>query len=234
MKAFGDYSLEEQQAVVELLRSQSTGASLAAAYTLKGSNSIQVEMDVHQSSCGDSGVTREIQVDAPHAWMGGVPIGRFFDWDVGQRFLVTVKELPRNKDAKPKPNHWHVDRLKGKCRWFLGGVWGTNEFTGAHEFFIYEGNDFAWGRVKATETARAAMIHNRKPKYIVDVYDPQEGGYSFLSVREERQYGRKHQLILRCEAESLEEASRIIFENRYPEAVKYLARVKREKKKKVA
>ena len=229
MKAFGDYSPEEQQAVVELLRSQRTGAALAAAYTLQGSNSIQVEMDVHQSSCGNSGVTREILVDDPSAWMGGVPIGRFFDWEVGQKFLITVKELPPNKAAKPKPNPWRVKERKGKCRWFLDGKWAVNEVTGAHEFFVRH-NDYAWGRVKATESARSARLHGRKPKYVVDVYDPTEGGYGHISPTDERLRGAKHRLIFRGEAATLKEAARMIFEKRHPDAVKHLAGEKRKRK----
>lgn len=230
MRPFGDYSDEEKQAVIELLRSQKTGAALAAAYSLEGSASVQIEMGVHQSSCGDSMTLQPLFTDETHGWMYGVPLGAFgFDPDAGQRFLITCKEMPRNQDVTHPPNPWRVKDNKARCRQYLGGKWGINKYNGAKEFFIDP--ERAWGKVTVCEGAspRVAALHGKKAKYTVDVYHPQEGGWGHITTWDEHKYGKKHRLCLRTTANTLKEAAQIIFEARYPEAIKYLARVKREK-----
>lgn len=233
MRPFGDYSDEEKQAVIELLRAQKTGVALAAAYSLEGSASVQIEMGVHQSSCGDSMTLNPLYTDETHGWMYGVPLGAFgFDPDAGQRFLITCKEIPRNKQVKHPVNPWWRDRQKGYCRRYLGAKWGVNKYNGARELFIDE--ERAWGRITVQAGPRVAALHGGKAKYTVDVYDPNEGGWGHITIWDEHKYGRTHKLVLRTTANTLKEAAQIIFETRYPHASRYLAAVKRERKKPAA
>ncbi len=229
LKAFDQYTAEERQAVLALLKQSGLNAARAAAFLLNGSASVQIEIDEHHSSCGVAQSVRVLEENpGSYRSYGALPISLLHDTECGDRFIVAVKRLPKNLANPPRENPWHIERQKCHCAMFRNGDWKINKYTGAREFFTCDGR-IAWGKAtpKRHRSPRAIALLGGVREYVVDVYHTSDA----FEPWQERD-GREHQLILRAEARSLKKAADLIFDTRYPEARRFLSEVRRNRRSK--